>query len=111
MVVRNDGSAPLTDVNLSGSLPSGWEVEFDPASIDRVEPGATTSVVARITPAGDAIAGDYAVSLTAAAAGDSQTLDVRFAVKASGFWGGVGIGVIVLALGGLLWVFRRYGRR
>ena len=111
LVVGNDGSAPLDAVTFSATPPSGWEVSFEPETIDRIPPGERATVTARIQPSGDSVAGDYDVGITASSAGTSENLAIRFAVETSGLFGFVGIMVIVLAIAGLLWVFRRYGRR
>jgi len=111
LVVSNDGSAPLDQVTFNATPPSGWEVTFEPETIDRIPPGERAAVTARIRPSGDAVAGDYDVTLTASSAGSTQDVAIRFAVETSGLFGFVGIAVIVLAVAGLLWVFRRYGRR
>jgi uncharacterized membrane protein len=38
-------------------------------------------------------------------------VDLRFAVKSTAWWGVGGIGIIAAAVAGLLWTFRRFGRR
>lgn len=111
LVVGNDGSAPLEAVTFSATPPSGWEVTFEPTTIDRLPPGGTANVTARIRPGGNAVAGDYDVTLTASSAGTTEDLAIRFAVGTSGLLGFLGIMIIVLAVAALLWVFRRYGRR
>ena len=111
LVVTNDGSAPLDAVTFSATPPSGWEVSFEPETIERIPPGEQATVTARIKPSGDAVAGDYDVSLTASSAGTTESIAIRYAVETSGLFGFLGITVIVLAIAGLLWVFRRYGRR
>lgn len=111
LVVGNDGSSPLDAVTFSATPPSGWEVTFEPKTIDRIAPGKKATVTARIRPTGKAVAGDYDVSLTASSAGTTKNLAIRYAVETSGLFGFFGIAVIVLAVAGLLWVFRRYGRR
>lgn len=111
LVVTNDGTAPLEEVTFSATPPSGWEVTFEPETIERIAPGDTVNVTARVRPSGDAVAGDYDLSLTASSAGTTQDVAIRFAVQTSGLFGFFGIMVIALAVAGLLWVFRRYGRR
>jgi uncharacterized membrane protein len=111
LVVRNSGSAPLQGVTFSASPPSGWDVEFRPARLDLLPAGESRTVVARIRPSGDAVAGDYAVTLTASGGGKTSTVDLRFAVKTSGWWGFVGLLVIAAAVAALLYVFRRFGHR
>ena len=111
LVVRNDGSAPLAGVTLSGSPPSGWEVTFEPKSLPAVGPRQRVPVTAFIRPKGDAVAGDYVVTLTAAGDGASKPVELRFAVQGSPAWGLLGVGLIGGAVGGIAYLFRRYGRR
>ena len=111
LVVRNDGSAPLQDVTFSGTPPSGWDVEFRPDAVDVIPPGEAVNVTARIRPDGDAVAGDYAVTLRASGSGQDQSLELRFAVETSSWWGFLGVAIIAVAVAVLLWVFRRFGRR
>jgi len=111
LVVANDGTAPLVDVSLSATPPRGWEVTFSPDTIQRIEPGATANVVATVSPADDAIAGDYRLTLRSQVAETNDSIEVRATVKTSAVWGLVGVAVILLALVALGLVFRRYGRR
>lgn len=111
--ITNTGTAPITNVTMSASPPSNWKIEFDPATTDAVQPGQAVNVTAHVTPSGDAIAGDYEIKFTAkakeATSGDDTT--IRFTVEASILGAIVGAALIVAAIGGLYWVFRRYGRR
>lgn len=112
VVVRNTGSAPLQGISLSASPPSEWEVSFEPETIDVVQPGETGQATARVTPAGNAVAGDYTISFTATGAeGGDGSFDLRFTVETSRFWLVVGLLLIVGALLALRWVFGHYGRR
>lgn len=111
LVVANDGSAPARGVRLSATPPTGWEVKFEPETLPDVPVRDRVPVTARIRPKGDAVAGDYAVTVTAASEGASETLDLRLAVGTSGWWGATGIIIVVAALSGLAAVYRRYGRR
>ena len=102
--VTNTGTAPLTGVTVSATPPTGWDVTFDPES---------APITATITPSGEAVAGDYVVSFSASAEEDAatSTAAVRFTVETSPLWALIGLGLIVLIIGGLLYVFRTYGRR
>jgi uncharacterized membrane protein len=111
LVVVNDGSAPLQGVALSGTPPREWEVTFEPEAIDLVEPGGAAQAVARITPAANAVAGDYDVTLRASSDQAEDSIAVRTTVETSTLWGLVGLAVIAVVLLGLFLVFRRYGRR
>jgi uncharacterized membrane protein len=68
-------------------------------------------VTATITPTGEAVAGDYVVSVSARNEQANQTAQVRFTVETSPLWALIGIGIIALILAGLFYVFRTYGRR
>lgn len=111
VTVTNDGNAPLQGVDLSASPPSNWDVTFDPSTFDNIPAGQSAQAIARITPSGDAIAGDYVVTIDASTEGGEDSMELRYTVETSGWWGLVGILVIVAAVGGLFWVYRRYGRR
>jgi len=112
LVVRNEGTAPLQNVRLSDTSPTGWRVQFEPEVVEAVPPGETREVVARVTPAGDAVAGDYNITLTASGAqGGSESLELRYTVRASRLWGLIGLLLIVAVLFGMRYVFQRYGRR
>lgn len=109
-VVKNTGSADAKDVSLTADAPPGWKVDFSPATVD-VPAGGTKQVTATFTPDAKAIAGDYDVTVTASASDSSSSQDIRVTVNTSTLWGVVGVLVILAVVGGLLYVFRVYGRR
>jgi uncharacterized repeat protein (TIGR01451 family) len=109
--ITNTGTAPVTNLVMSGTPPSGWTVKFDPTSTDSLAPDQSVTVKAQITPSGDAIAGDYNISFKATAKEANVSSDVRFTVETSILGAIIGAALIVAAVGGLYWVFRRYGRR
>jgi uncharacterized membrane protein len=109
--ITNSGTAPVTNVKLSSTAPTNWKVEFDKPTIDSIAPDQPVTVIAKITPSGDAIAGDYSLTVTATGDEANDNVDFRFTVETSIVGGLIGAGLIIAAIGGLLWVFRRYGRR
>ena len=112
--ITNTGTAPLTNVVLEGDPPTGWEVTINPeGGLPSIEPNATGRMTATITPSGQAVAGDYVVNFTSKATENEagETAQIRFTVETSPIWAIIGIGLIVLILGGLFYVFRTYGRR
>jgi uncharacterized repeat protein (TIGR01451 family) len=112
LVVRNDGTAPLTNIAVSGSGPQSWKIEPETPTIAELAPGTEQQVVAKITPSSEAIAGDYVITFRASATdGGSKEIQVRTTVDTALSWGLVGIALIILTLVGLGWVFQRYGRR
>lgn len=111
MVVKNTGSAELTDVNLSSQAPTDWEVTFEPKTIKSIKPGQSVPVTATIKSSSKALAGDYVVNLTAASAEKSHDAAIRVTVKTSVLWGWVGVLIILAVLAGVYALFRKYGRR
>jgi uncharacterized membrane protein len=111
MVVANTGTAALEDVKFAATAPTGWEVSFEPDVITGVKPNETAQVTAVITPAKNAVAGDYAITVRSSAGSESSNVDLRFALKGSRTLGVVAIGVIVAAIAVLAGVFMRFGRR
>lgn len=111
LMVFNEGTAPLVDVSLSATPPSGWDVDFSPANVDRIEPGSSAEVTAVVTPSSEAITGDYRITFRSNVPETSDSIEVRATVETSALWGLVGVAVILIALVALAVVFRRFGRR
>ena len=111
LIVGNTGTAPLEDVKLAGTAPTGWDVSFDPETIASVKPNETAQVVAIVKPSSDAVAGDYALAVRASAGSQSSNLDLRYTLEGSRTLGFIAIVVIIAAVGALAGVFVKFGRR
>ena len=111
LVVSNDGTAPIEEVEMSGTVPANWKVEFNPKTIASVAPNEKKEVQVLVTPADKAISGDYVASFRASGRGESASSDFRITVTTSTLWGIVGIGIIAIALLVLLGAVARFGRR
>ncbi len=109
--VTNTGSADLKDVTLTSTAPANWEVRFDTKAIELLPAGKTMEVSAYIKPSANVISGDYATSITASADETKATADFRVAVKTRTAWGVVGVIIIAALVIGLVYVFRKFGRR
>lgn len=109
--VSNTGNVDLQNITLSSSAPEGWTVEFSQSSIDVLEAGATQEVTAYVTPSGDAMSGDYVMTLDVSSSEASDSTEFRVTVKTQTVWGVVGILLIAAVAVGLGMVFRKYGRR
>ena len=111
LVLSNDGTAPVDEVELSGTVPSNWKIEFNPKSIAAIAPGDKKEVQVLVTPADKAVAGDYMASFRGNARGEQSSADFRITVTTSTLWGIAGIGIIAVALLVLLGAVARFGRR
>jgi uncharacterized membrane protein len=110
-VVENTGTSPMEAVNLSATPPSGWKVTFAPEKIDALKPGEKAEVAVNMTPASNAIAGDYMVNIRANGENVSDSSEFRVTVKTSTMWGIAGLGIIAASLAAFGAAVTRYGRR
>lgn len=110
--VKNTGSAVNRNIGFSSFKPENWKVEFKPEKIESLEPNAMKQVEVTITPANQALVGDYSVGLSVdGEKGSSKTVEMRVSVKTSAAWGWVGIIIIVVVIAGLGGLFLKLGRR
>ncbi|MFO7706797.1 MAG: NEW3 domain-containing protein [Desulfobacterales bacterium] len=109
--VKNSGTAANSNIRFMSFKPENWKVEFKPERIELIEPNALKQVEMVITPADEALVGDYSVAVKIDGEKASKTLEFRIGVKASSVWGWVGIGIIVAVIAGLFGLFRAFGRR
>ena len=111
LYVKNTGTAPNHDITFLSFKPENWKVEFQPERIDVIEPGDLKQVEVRITPAQEALVGDYSVGVSVKGEKADADVELRVTVKASPFWAWVGIGVILAVIAGLCVLFVVLGRR
>ena len=111
LVVRNTGSSLLKDIQLSANKPVDWEVSFEPSKIDMLKAGETANVVATMKASKKALPGDYVATMTAKTPEVNTDAQFRIAVKTPMIWGWVGVLIIIVAIGAVCYLFRKYGRR
>ncbi len=110
--VKNTGSATNRNIAFSSFKPENWKVDFKPEKIEALEPGQMKQVEVTITPAGQALVGDYSVGLSAdGEKGSNKTVEMRVSVRTSTAWGWIGIAIIIAVIGGLGGLFMKLGRR
>lgn len=109
--VENAGSAVQRRLRFLSFQPESWRVIFSPESIETLPPGDIRQVEVKVTPPGQALVGDYSVGLSIRGEKVTDDLELRVTVKASTAWGWVGIGVILMVIAGLVFLFIRVGRR
>jgi len=111
MYVLNEGSATEKEITFTSFKPENWEVKFDPERIEGLEPGDMKQVEVTITPATEALVGDYSVAVSASSEEANDDIEFRVTVKAASTWGWIGVAIIVIVVVGLGVTFKRLGRR
>lgn len=111
LVLKNTGSLPLDGLELSAQSPLQWSATFAPSKIERLEPGQTIETSATLSVPDKTIAGDYVTTFTARNSYTTANAVFRMTVKTSLLSGWIGILVILLALGMVYYLIRKYGRR
>ena len=111
VAVVNSGSAAIDNITFSSSKPTGWTIEFSPDKIDSLNAGSSQTIEVNIKLPPKTIAGDYEISLKADAKQTLDDIDIRVTVETPAIWGWVGVGIIVLIIAGLAFVFNRLSRR
>jgi uncharacterized membrane protein len=110
-VTNNGKGQALTGVSLSASAPSGWTVTTSPDQINSIKAGETQAFTITVVPPANIVAGDYEVDVNVVSDQQTTTKTYRITVGTSSIIPYVG-GVIVIAIiGGLVIMYRKYGRR
>lgn len=111
VVVENRGSAAQREVSLTAYKPENWKVAFEPEKLQALEPGAYQQVEMKITPAEEALIGDYSVAVQLDGERATDSVEFRITVRASSTWGWIGVAIIVLVIAALAVTFKLLGRR
>lgn len=111
LIVKNSGSLPLNNVQLTSQLPPGWEATFEPSAINLLKPSESQNVTMTLKVPDKTLAGDYAATLTASSSSANSQAAFRLAVKTSLLAGWLGLLAIFIAIGIVYFLIRKYGRR
>jgi len=111
LVLKNSGTLPLKDIDLTSQLPTNWEATFEPAKVSNLEPGKSQDIKLSLKVPDKTIAGDYAATFTASNPNGNAPAVFRIIVKTSLLSGWIGILVILLSIGLVYYLIRKYGRR
>ena len=110
--VANLGTAPIEDIKFSTVKPQGWTIEFTPDKIESLPAIDYQTVDINIKPPPETISGDYEITIQVS--GEQiprEELKIRVTVETPTIWGWVGVGIIVLVVAGLAYIFMRFSRR
>ncbi|MEM2739407.1 MAG: NEW3 domain-containing protein, partial [Candidatus Bathyarchaeia archaeon] len=113
LTVRNTGSQDATNVRLLySSLPSGFNIDISPTTLNVLKVGGEASFSIRISTTPDVNAGNYYIDFSLSS---DQVSPTTFTLRVELFhetswllYGGI---AVILALTGLLLMYRRFGRR
>jgi uncharacterized membrane protein len=111
LFVRNSGSAVNKNISFSSFKPENWEVKFKPEKLEALAAGEMKQIEVTIIPARQSLVGDYSVGIMTTGEKSDKTVEMRVTVKASSAWGWIGIGIILLVIAGLAFLFVKMGRR
>jgi uncharacterized membrane protein len=111
LTVKNTGSLVLDGLELSAQSPPKWEVTFEPARIDRLAAGQSLDVIAHVRVPDKTIAGDYVTNFSVKNANANSDATFRMTVTTSWLAGWFGVLIILLAVGLIYYLIRKYGRR
>ncbi len=110
--VTNSGKGQaLTDVQLSVSAPSGWTVTTSPDQYAGIKAGETQAFTVSVVPPANIVAGDYEVDVDVASDQQSTTKTYRITVTTSSVIPYIGGAIVLVIVGGLVFMYRKYGRR
>lgn len=111
LVIKNQGSLPLEGLELSAQLPTKWEAQFDNSKIDKLAPGATQEVKVNVKVPEKTIAGDYMTTFSVKNQQTQADLSYRMEIKTSLWTGWLGMLLMLLSVGLIYYLVRKYGRR
>lgn len=109
--LKNEGSLPLDNLELAAQTPTNWNVTFEPAKIERLDPGSSINVVANLNVPDKTIAGDYLTKFTVKNNNATAESSHRLTVTTSWLAGWLGLTVILVAIGMVYFLIKKYGRR
>lgn len=109
--LKNEGSLPLDNLELAAQTPANWNVTFEPAKVERLDPGSSINVVANLNVPDKTIAGDYLTKFTVKNNNTTAESTHRLTVTTSWLAGWLGITVVLAAMGMVYVLIKKYGRR
>jgi uncharacterized membrane protein len=110
--VTNDGKgAALTNVYPDVSAPSGWTVSSSPSRINSLKAGETQMFTVTVQPPANIVASEYDVTVTVKSDQDQGSSSFRIKVTTDSIVPYLGGAIVLVVIGGLVFMYRKYGRR
>lgn len=120
VTVENGGGVAARDVKPVAAVPIGFDVSFDPPSVNVLAPGTKARFVLRLVSLPDAIPGEYSMKVRAEASTklaniESPEQSFRIVLSDGGRWLPIAAVIVLLILGagvsGWLWLRRHHSTR
>jgi uncharacterized membrane protein len=120
MWVRNEGGlrydsggVSLENVQIDVSTPGGWDHSLSPESIGKLDSRESERVGLTVEIPEDAQTGDFFVEVSASSDETSmeEPEEVRVNIREESGMGVVGVILMAISLGMLIFVYRKFGRR
>ncbi len=111
--VKNTGYSSLSNLKLDVSdAPSGFNIKVDPSLVSLLKPQENVVFSLTITSDADISAGDYYATLSLKAdQSQAATRSLHIYVKQRGEVMLIGALIVIIMVGAMLLIYRRYGRR
>jgi|AGTN01.2.fsa_nt_gi Predicted membrane protein len=110
--VTNSGKGQaLTDVHLEVSAPSGWTVTTSPEQYNSIKAGETQLFTVSVVPPANIVASLYELDINVVSDQQQTTKVYQINVTTSSIIPYVGGVIVLMIVGGLFVMYRRYGRR
>lgn len=111
LVLLNTGSLDIDNLQLSAETPSKWDVTFESSTIPHLKSGQRLDITATLNVPDKTIAGDYVTTFNVKSTPANGSASFRMTVETSALSGWIGMLVILLAIGLVWYLIRKYGRR
>jgi uncharacterized membrane protein len=110
-VTNNGKGQALTGVYLDVSAPSGWTVSTSPTQYNSIKAGETQLFTISLVPPANIVASDYQVEVNVVSDQQKTTETYRITVSTSSIVPYIGGAIVLVIVGGLVLMYRKYGRR
>lgn len=109
----DSGGVSLENVELDAKVPEGWDYSFDTEAIEQLQSRESRRVVLNVDVPDDTQSGDFFVEASASSDKTSmeEPKEVRVNIREKSGMGVVGVLLMALSLGLLIFVYRKFGRR
>jgi uncharacterized membrane protein len=111
-VTNNGQGGSLTNVYPNVEAPSGWTVNVTPATVNSIKPGETQIYTVSVLPPANIVPNVYAVNIAVKSdQSTSSTSNYQITITTSSIIPYLGGALVLVVIGGLVLMYRKYGRR